>query len=69
MEPELALCRLAVEPMQLHPYHLDSPLNDGVIDETGCSGVVHLYGRFGLFPAHFFQRVAEWYHFSCCEIQ
>ena len=51
-EPELTLSFTSAEPVVLHVHGFGFALDDGVISNTNCSGVIILYGRFGLIPTH-----------------
>ena len=51
-EPELALSFTAAEPVVLYVHDFSLTLDDGVIRNTNCSGVITLDGIFGLRPTH-----------------
>ena len=51
-EPELALSFAAAEPVVLHVYSFGVTLDDGVIRNTNCSGVIKLDRRFGMRKTH-----------------
>ena len=51
-EPELNLSFTAAEPVVLHVHGFGFSLNDGVISNTNCSGVITLDGRFWMRPTH-----------------
>lgn len=44
IKAELALCLSAVQPVEAHPDHFNSPLDDCVVDESRGSGIVCLDG-------------------------
>ena len=53
VEAELALGFTAVEPTESHVHGFNVFGDDGLVDDTGGSGVVGLDGRLGLRPTHF----------------
>ena len=61
-EPELALSFGAVDPVVLHVHGFGFVLDDGVIVNTNCSGVITLYGRFGMRPTHLDKGLKKLYH-------
>ncbi len=44
VKAKLMLCRTTAEPVEAHPNHLYSSLDDGVRDEASCSRIVGLDG-------------------------
>ena len=53
VEAELALGLAAAEPPESHVHGFDVFGDNGLVDDTGGSGVVGLDGRLGLRPTHF----------------
>ena len=51
-EPELALIFVAAEPVVLHLHGFGLTLDDVIIRNINCSGVITLDGRFGMRPTH-----------------
>ena len=69
IETELPLGGAATKPMEAHPNHFDTTLDDGVTDEARCCGVVSLNGRTGLRPSHLVEGIAKGDHFPGCGVQ
>ena len=58
VKAELVLGCPAMEPVEVHPDHLDAALDDGVLNKSSSSCIVGLDGRFWLCPTHFLQCIA-----------
>ncbi len=53
VETKLTLGFTTAKPMKSQPDHLDSSLDNGVMDKAGSHRVIGLDRRFWLFPTHF----------------
>ena len=66
---KLFLSLLAAEPVEAEPNHFGMMLDDGIVEETYCCGVVCLEWGSRLGLTDFSQGMAEGYHFQGGVIQ
>ena len=66
---ELILRCAATEPPEAHIHHFAPARNNGIINNSGCCGVVRLDWAFGLGPSHVNEGLAMWDHFPSCDEQ
>ena len=69
VETKLTLGFMTAKPVKSHPDHLDSSLDNGVMDKAGSCRVIGLDRRFRLFPPHFLQGIAQRDHLASCLVE
>ncbi len=62
--PELVLRCAATEPPEAHIHHFAPARHNGIINNSGCFGVVRLDWAFGLGPAHVDEGLAVGNHLT-----